>query len=314
MSLSKLYLDYAVKLHAATAQSGGAVYVDGIRSLSLTPGLRTAIEAGDGEVYASFGSLVAGSPRAGFTTVDIKAVLDQIPFAGLLIDADGGHPGVELYRRRMAQGGTRMSGSVHHKTTIANGLAVLRRISARHQEPATVEVELYPRQNSSTAPLAYDEASALPTHDAGPDAIWTLGKIVLNATTVEGLESWDLDAGVNVLCEGKDSDIYPTFCSIRSIQPSLRFRSRHVDLTTTLTEDGAYYTATQVVLYLRKRAEGGTFVADGTEEHIKFTLGKCRVEVVGVEGDPTAIDVLVTPWATIGSVDPIAYDTTAAIS
>lgn len=314
MSASKLFLDYAVKLHALTAQSAAAIYADGIRSLGLNPGLRTMVESGDGEVYGSFGSLVAGAPVAKFTSVDMKAVLDQVPFAGMLVDSDGTHPGVELYQRKMKQGGTRETTSVHHKTTIANGLAVLRRISARHQEAATVDVEVYARQAGATAPLAFDEAAALPSHNAGPDAIWTVGKIVLNATTVEGIESIDIEPGVNVVSEGKDSDVYPTFCSIMSISPRVSFRTRHIDLTTTLTEDGAYYTATQVVVYLRKRAEGGTFTADGTAEHIKFTLGKCRVELVAVEGEPKSIDVLITPWATIGSVDPIAVNTASAIS
>jgi hypothetical protein len=314
MAVSKVYLDYAVKLHAMTAQSAAALYIDGVRGLSLNPGLRTVVEAGDGEVYGSFGSLVAGAPVARISSVDVKAVLDAVGLAGMLVDSDGTHPGVELYQRRMAQGGTRASGSVHHKTTIANGLAVVRRISAQHQEAATVDVEVYARKDGSTAPLAFDEAAALPSHNAGPDAIWTVGPVDLNGTDIEGIESVDIDLGVDVLSEGKDSDVYPTFCSIRAIRPTIRLRTRHVDLTTTLTEDGAYYAASQVIVYLRKRAEGGTFVADGTAEHISLTLGKCRVEVVGVEGDPKAIDVLITPWATIGSVDPIALDTTAAIA
>ncbi|MBX3465280.1 MAG: hypothetical protein KF878_00085 [Planctomycetes bacterium] len=313
MSVSKLYLDYAVKLHAATAQSAAAVYVDGVRAASLNTGLRTMVEAGDGEVFGSFGSLVAGAPVARFTSVDLAVVLAQVGFSGMLVNSDGSHPGVELYFRRMAQGGTRMSGSVNHKTTIANGLAVLRRLSARHQEAAEVEVEVYARSNDGASPIVYDEAAALPSHNAGPDAVWTVGPIDVDGTTLQGIESVEVDPGVQVVSEGRDSDVYPTFCSIRSVQPSIRVRTRHLDITTSLTEDGLYKAAGEVIVYFRKRAEGGTFVADATAEHISLTLGKCRIEPQAVEGDPKTIDLLITPWATIGTSAPIAVSTTAAI-
>jgi hypothetical protein len=76
--------------------------------------------------------------------------------------------------------------------------------------------------------------------------------------------------------------------------------------------DGAYYTASQVKVYARKKAEGGTFVADGTAGHMSFTMGKCRVEPS--DAGPGLINIKITPWSTPGSVAPLAINTAVAIS
>jgi hypothetical protein len=253
---------------------------------------------------------------ARFTTVDLKAALDALGVEGQLVDADGTHPGVELYFRRMKQGGTRdaANAGTHWLGTVANGIVVPRRISARSGENAALDVEVVARKNSSTAPIVFAEASNLPTHNAGADVIWTIGPVVLNGTTLDGLASVDLDFGVELITERGDSDVYPTFVSVASIRPKILVRGAHIDVTTTLTEDGVYYTASQVIVYLRKRSEGGSFVADATAEHIKFTLGKCRVEPVSIDGDPKSIAFEITPWATIGSTNPLSVNTASAIT
>lgn len=314
MSVSKLFSNYSVKLHADAEQEAAAVYVNAIREVGFSLGLRTVVEAGDGNLFASFGSLVAGAPTARFTTLDLKTVLDEIPLmAGMPILSDGTHPGVELYSRKRAQGGGNSTSSDAHKVTIANGLAVVRSIRASHQGQAEIAVEVIARKESSTAPVVFDEASALPASSPGASVVWTLGPVDLDGTTIDGLESVEIDTGLQILSEAKDSDVYPTFVSIVEQRPTVRLRGCHIDVTTTLTEDGLYKAASTVEIFFRKRAEGGTFVADATAEHIQLVLGKCRVEVVSVEGDPKMVDIVLTPWATIGSVDPITVDTTAAL-
>lgn len=315
MALSKRWTDYAVKIHALTAQSAGAVYVDAVRSLSLENRLATLLESGDGEVYASFGSLARGDVSVRFQTLDLKAALDALGLEGQLVDADGSHPGVEVYLRRMTQGGTRdaAAAGTHWKGTIANGIAVPRRISCRSNENASLDVDVVARQTSSVAPIVFDEAANLPTHNAGPDAVWTVGKVNLNGTQLEGVESVDVDFGIDLLIDRADSDIYPSFVSVASIRPRIMLTGAHLDVTTTLTEDGLYY-ASGVIVYLRKRALGGTFTADATAEHIKLTLGKCRVEPMSIDGDPKKLGLVLTPWATIGTSNPLTMSTASAIT
>lgn len=317
MALTKRYGPYALKLHAMTAQAGGAVYVDGVQAQSLNSQLRTLLEGSDGAVYRSFGTLASGAPALRVTTNDLKALLDAAGLTGMKIDADGTHPGVVAYFQALANGSTRGGAGTHISVTIPNGILVPRSIVMPHQGDARVDAEALARKQSATAPLTFDEAASLPSGVyPATAAAWTLGPWKLSATTVEGLQEASIDTGIELVVDAGDSDISPTFVAIQTILPTVRLRCRHADLTSVLTEDGAYYAATQVVGYARKRAEGGSFVADGTAEHIKFTLGKCRAEWVSIGGDPADIEVLLTPWATPGEtpVNPIAINTASAIT
>lgn len=316
MAVSKRWTNWAVILDT-TAQGLTEVVLDGVQSVELNSALRTGVFGSDGSVYNSFGALVSGAPAVRLSTTDLKTLFDACGITGMAVDNDGDNDGVRIYWQRMAAGGTRdaAAAGTHVETIIANGLMVLRSLELSHQSPAVASAEIFARKESSTAPLAFDEAANL-TSGVNPasDVQWTLGKVTLNATDLEGLSSVSLDFGVQVLPDAKDSDIYPTFLSIARIQPVLTIRGAHIDITGTLTEDGVYYTASQVVFYAKKRSEGGTFVADGTAEHIKFTMGKCRVDWESVGSDPKEINMRITPWDTPGGTAPLAINTASAIS
>ena len=178
---------------------------------------------------------------------------------------------------------------------------------------ATASVRVIPVATSSVDPVAFDEAVALPTLTEAVSNMWTLGKVDLNGTELAGVDSLTCNFGINAQALSRDSDIYPTHVSIESIMPSIQLTTNQVNLTSTLTEEGAYYTAGQVIFYAKHYSEGGTYVADGTETHLSFSLGKCRVEPTSIDGDPKRMSVLITPWAS-GATAPITIDTTAAIS
>lgn len=316
MAVTKLWTNWAVKLHTETAQAGGKVMIHGIRTVALNSGLRTQVETGDGSVYASFGSLVSGAQVCTVETSDLKTLFDALGITGMKIDS-GLNPGVVVYGYRMTTGGTRdaLAAGTHHATTVTNGIAVLRSLSLPNQGPAVATFELYARKESATEPLTFSETANL---DAGVnpviDTLWTMGPVKLNATVLSALDSVQIDFGVQVVCETRDSDIYPTFCGIRSIQPRITLNGVHIDDTATLTEDGTSFAASLVTLYARKRAEGGTFVADVTAEHIKLTLGKCRVDWDQISGDPRSLSMVITPWDTPGGVAPLAINTASAIT
>lgn len=315
MSTTKRWGNFSLKLHTLTAQSGGAVYIDGIRSQQWNQGLRTGLERGDSSVYASFGSLVSGNPAAAGETSDLKAFLDECGVTGMLVDADVTHPGVVMSFRKYDQGGTRVAvGTAEHWTaTVTNGILVPRTLSASHQGSATLTYELFPFETTSDAPVTYAETDTLDSVTPTVDEVHTVGKVDISGTQFQGVKSFSLDFGINVVTEGGDSDVYPTFAYISSISPRISLVVDHIDDTATLTEDG-FYDATGTIVYLRKRAEGGTFVADGTAEHIKITVGKCRLEAGAISGDPKSMAVTITPWDTPGGTAPIAINTASAIT
>lgn len=319
MAVTKLWTDWALKLHTKTAQAAAAVHVDGITDQGLNSSLQTRVEGSDGIAYNTYGALVSGAPVGRFTTNGFKTLMDECGLTGMLIDADVTHPGVVMYFQKMAQGGTREAadGSLHISVTVANGLMVLRSVSLPHQGTGTVSGEIIARKSGATDPLTFDEAADL---DDGvypaTDVVHTLGPVDFNGTTIDGLQNAEIDFGIALETAAADSDVYPTFVGIRKIQPSITLSGVHADVLATLTEHGVYYIAEQITLYAKKRDEGGTFVADGTAEHIKFTLGKSRVDWEGITGDPKSINMRITPWYTAGGspVAPIAINTASAIT
>jgi len=318
MSLANIYTDYALKLHTKTAQAGAAVYVDGIQSQGLNTNLQTLVEGGDGALYNTFGSLVSGAPVARFASNDLKTVLDGCGLEGMLIDTDGTHPGVVMYFDRYVAGGTRGTASQATSVTFGTGRMVLRTLELMHRGAGgTISCDVHGYSATGVSPIAFNEADTVPAAAYPSVSVaWNLGKIVFNAEVMVGAERASIDFGVGIFSEARDGDVYPSVLSIQRIQPTITITGAEIDDTSWLTESGVNYTATQVVFYGRKKSEGGTFVADGTAEHIKFTLGKCRVDPISIEGDPKSLTLRITPWYTAAGtpVSPIAINTASAIT
>jgi hypothetical protein len=321
MSVTRLFTNYAVELDTKTAQSGTSVFVDGVQDMFINSQLQTRLEGGDGSIYNTFGSLVSGAPTAQFTTNDIKAFLDACGVTGMLIDSDvGTGTGVHLYAQEYALGGTRVAAATatHLKWTIANGILVPRTLEMTHQGKATITGEIVAVKSSTVAPIVV-AASILPA-SVYPQvsAAWSIGKAALNATTIDAIQSISIDFGIDLLVDSKDGDVYPTFVSVRRIQPVITIvtATASAAISAAITIDGYYYATDTVVFYARKLAEGGTVTADVTAEHIKFTLGKCRVDWATVKGDPKLVTLRLTPWYTAGASPkaPLAINTASAIT
>ena len=170
--MAERYTDFAVKLHTLTAQAGGAVFIDSITDASINSRLNVGLARGDGQVFSDFGSLISGAPAASFSTLDLKGLLDAAGLTGLFVDADGTHPGVQLYFRKYAEGGTRVADATaeHIEWTFANGILVPRSLSMTHQGQAQIAVEVIGRQKGATDPLSVDETAQLPAAGAVVDA------------------------------------------------------------------------------------------------------------------------------------------------
>lgn len=316
MSLSNLYTEWALKLHAKTAQAAAAVYVGGIQDQALNNELSEVLEGGEESIYRSFGALAAGNPGARCTSKDLKTLLDACGVSYMTIDADGTHPGVAAFFQKYAAGAARAATGAF-SAVFANGILVPRTIELPSGGTASMQVEVMPFKSGSTAPVVFDESAAIPA-GVYPELVrgYTLGPLKLSGTAWEGVERVTIEPGIELVMERRDSDIYPTVVAVARIVPVITAQGAHLDLTSTLTEDGKYYAASSVVLYARKRDEGATFVADGTAEHIKWTLGKCRVNPIGASGNPKALSVRIVPWYTpgAGAVSPLAVSTASAIT
>ena len=290
--------------------------IGGIGRLFINTGTEVRGEPSSGEVWARFQSLVAQKPRAQFNTMALAAALAKSALTGASIA--GMTAGLNLYAQQHAAGGTRTSGSAHRKHTIKHGLLVPRRLTCEHQGDAVLEYEAIITYDGSNQPVVLTESQALPAGLTDAER-FTLGPVTIESILLAQVRRFELDFGIEVKTEGSDSDIWDTYCSIESIQPTLTLRG--IDLNwwkdsggVPLTGKAATHANTKI--YLRKRAAGATFVADETAQHIKFTADGLAHIADGFSADANnkAEVSLVLPMYYDGTNNPLVVNTASAIT
>lgn len=292
--------------------------IGGITDESLTLGSVIESEPVDGQIMPRLLSMTAQNPSGSFTTVDLKTALDAITstdlgsFNGVATDAAL----LALYLQKFTAGGGPATGSVHRKLLINSALIHLANLSVNHQGNAALNYGIVVGYDGSNNPVIPSDTNALPTLTTG--ARWTLGPIEIGGVTLAGFKTLNIDFGVTPAAEGAESAIWPTVLSIVGLQPSITIGG--IDPTWFKTSGGvalAGLAATHAnsKIYLRKRAAGGTFVADITAEHISFTLaGMAVVENAVQTTEGPAGVTLNIPLHFDGTNLPLVIDTATAIS
>ena len=281
---------------------------------SYNANLEQLIQGGDGQVDSTFVAVGGQAPTMSFTTTDIKKVLDNTGISGLAIAPSVG-TGVSAWLQKIAEGGTRTGGSNNIKLLMAKGMIVPRTLTAGHNVPATIGVDLIASYNLTALPFVISGSAAITGTPTTAD-LWTCGKCVINGTVINGVQSITIDFGLQIIQQGSDGIVYPTFVAVQSRQPMITIECVDATALTTFGLSGVAQSATDSVIYLRKIDEGGTRVADATETHISFTIDEGHVFVESISGghnDPASVSITLTPtWD--GSNDIIVIDTTAAIA
>ncbi len=304
MSVSKLWVPYAVNLNTATL-AASPVLLDQVQNFECSPAIAKTVQASDGAVDPTYVAVMSQSPRITFGSTALATILGSCGISGAVIDADGTYPGLVCWFQKMAEGGVRASGSNHLKLTAKEGILVPRSISAGMDGPATMTLEAVLTYDGTNDPIVIADSQALSGSPAVGE-LFTVGPVSINGTTLEGIQSIEIDFGIQVTVQGGDGQVWPTYCAIMSRGPSIRVRTTDVSSLSTFGLTGTAQGATDSVVYLRKVDEGGTRVADGTAQHLSFTVdeGHISVEGANVSQDGAAMaDVTITP----------TYDGTAAI-
>jgi hypothetical protein len=101
-------------------------------------------------------------------------------------------------------------------------------------------------------------------------ACYGLGPIFLNGVQVPRHIGFTVNFGVG-LSDKKhyDGAPYPSDIFMEQFDPSIEFNQEDFDFLAGIAGGGAI---TTLVCYLRKRASGGTYIANGTAAHIKFSF------------------------------------------
>lgn len=217
--MSDLWTICAVNLDPAT---GTTVLLDQNQRQSLNTGKSYLRGRGDGAVDTDYLAVMEQKARAQFTLTDLKAALDACPCYGRAITADVDNDGVELWCQKMTSMGHRASGSVHEKMTCKLGLLLPTAVRATHSEsePASCDMELHAIYDGSNAPFILAGSQAL-EGTAASSRFWTAGPVVLNGTTIPGIERQEYQAGSKITVKGGSGSVYPTRCHIDNQMPTM---------------------------------------------------------------------------------------------
>lgn len=298
--------------HSLFAVVVGSTTLGGISQQNISLGTEVRGEPRSGELYTRQQAMVAQAPRAGFTTDHIAAGLNLCGGSGLSISDLAN--GLILHLQKMGKTGP-LSGSVHRKYTLVDGVMVPTTLSVSHGGDATLGFDMAATYDGDNDPVQIADDQALPTQSTVVQT-FTLGPITIGAVTIDNLKSLEINFGLQVVTEGADGDIHPTEVGVVAVQPIITLRgidpewlkAANIPLT------GKATTHANTAIYLRKRTATG-FVADATEEHIKFTAdGLAYVDdAMSASGMDSAETSLILMPEYDGSNAPIVINTTSAL-
>jgi hypothetical protein len=311
MSISKLHTLYAVSLNTATL-AASPVLLDQVQSFGISTGLQRIVQRGDGAVDPTYVAIMSQRPVLAFSTTAIATALAACGINGAVIDADGSYPGIVCWFQKMAEGGTRASGSSHLKMTGAEGLLVPRSLGAGQDSVAAIRYEAVLTFDGTLDPVVVAASQALSgTPSVGE--LFTVGPVNINGTALEGIQSIEVEFGIGLKVASGDGNVWPTYCAIMSRDPSIRIRTTDADAIATFGASGTAQGATDSVVFFRKLAEGGRRVADGGGEHVSVSVAEGIVTVENEEVSQDGIvsaDIVITP--TFDGTAPILVISTTA--
>jgi len=267
MGVSKLYKMYQVNINNVSPVDFPAT-----QNVGHTAGLQRVMFDGGGQIDPSGVATLFADKRLTFSTTDIKALLDVAGINGKkLVTPDDF---LSIFWQQYDQGGTIKSGSNHLKVLINEGLLLPRNISVSQGAEASIDAEAIPTFDGTNDPLVVSDGQALVAR-VNASQLWTLGKATINSVDIE-IQSLTIDFGIQEVARGGDGDVFNTFVAIDKREPTITFDSFDTSKLTSFVHQGSDPGGT-FVCYLRKLAAGGTRVADGTAEHIKFTVNDYQI-------------------------------------
>ena len=295
----------------------GSTVIGGLTGQGFDLGAVLQGESTSGNLYPEHVSMTARNPTAQFGGYQLADLLDQSGIAvGTSINSMTG--GFTLYELKHVDGGTRSASADNRSQVVNAGIVYPTSISVSHQQDATISYSVAPVYDGSNAIVAQADNVSAVTIPAD-DQRFTIGPVSIGDVALTHIRAIEISTGINVGREGSDSDIDPTFASVVNTAPMITLRG--VDPTWLSSGkvplDGLALTHANTSIKLRKRAQGGTFVADGTSEHIEFTAeGMAAISTFadGSSGGGSNEIGIQIKCRYDGTNVPITVDTSATIS
>lgn len=293
---------------------------------------------GSGHPYPLFRAIRGQAPSIPFTSEGVGSVLD------LIVANGGGAPNVwaadlsfgntgnntDVFYRQGQDMAIRYASGVsqHHRFRLSHGFMFWDTISAAFGQDAQISAQLVAAFDGTNVPII-PTGSTTVSGTPSAEEFYTLGKVVINGTTITGEQDWSLASGATLESVGGGSDggsdgsatLWPTYTAIKTLDPVLSLNIQGAPWG--LDSGGSPYTylgesISSLVWYLRKKAADGTNVPDATASHIKFTATDGLVlpqSAGGGANDPAISALRIALRAPSGSNNTIlTIDTTSAIT
>ncbi len=311
MALNR-YDKYGLTLNAT--QIGGVT----AQNVMLDPVVRG--EPTSGSIHTALVNMIAQAPRAAVTSLNVAALLAVVGQFGYRATGAG----IKLYAQKHAAGGTRAGVASHKSWTIAaqptaDGMVIPRRLSVQHGGDATLDMEIIATcgtDDDTVHPVVIGEGVSLPTVTDAER--YALGPVTLGSVALDSITGFELDFGLSVEALGSDGKLYPKFISVVQARPTFTLRGLNpqwVKDSGAIPMLGKALEHADTKLYLRKRSDGGTFVADGTAQHIKITAaGLAYSSEIFNAATGAAETALTIMCKHDGTNNPIVINTASAIT
>ena len=315
------YKNHSVQIHV---DGGSEVNVPDITSFGIpnNPNIDAITTAG--EISPTIVHLIENNAEMDFETFAIEDVLDAIGVSGTCIKT-ATNPGITGFLQKFDDCGTAITTNTHFSYLIQSGLIYPRSLTVSHGGSASITVGVAISKNGSEELVKTSATATLPTSFNDPER-WTLGAITLGGVTFTDYTDLTIDFGNEIQKRGSQSEIDAQYIEQREHKPRITISginpNWHDDddgTLSTIPPSGLACTHANTSIYLRKRSDSGNgFVADGTAEHIKFTIdGLAMAENLAQGGDPQRFSehsVVVTGRKDNSGTAPLVYTPDSAIT
>lgn len=300
---------------AIVVSGSSAFNLDGMTDLQIDPGNTLVVENAGGQYDPSFAAVSQTMPMATASVTDIATAIANIALAGFAFPQTTVYTTVDVFFTQMAESGLRTSSTTHTRCRMAKGLVVPRSLTASQGGVASLGIEIHALYDGSNVPMVFADNIALP-HTPTIGELFTLGKVMINGTQLDGVQSWTFDFGLTVEKVLANGELYPTGAYITRRAPKFEIRTKKVPSLTTFGLNGTAQGSTDSVIYLQKLEKNANILATATEEHISFTIDDGMVTVGQTGGSNNATGesvVTITPtWDGTNAI--VVIDETSAIS
>lgn len=214
MSIQTLQSSGGIVVHdtALAAAAGFTAHVN--QSVELGNEVQARPQAGS--VYEDNVMITSRSPVVGFSTSQIKTLLDLTGPIGRCIKSDPTHPGVDCYLVDHDECSARdLTDSTQYR--IAQGYLTPQQLTAAHQELANMSGQVLASTKEGNEPLIESEGVTYPSASMIDNESYTLYRCRVAGTTLTGLKNLQVDFGVDTTVESADGSVFPEWISVGSV-------------------------------------------------------------------------------------------------